>query len=188
MVKRVALILGLIFLFVTSFFNCYADNVINYRFLRNARYGVIVLDELREIQLKEGEYDSGTSPLEDENYIYVKLDKAKIVDLNGDDVLDALTILYISTGGSAAWVNLTGFMGTPAEPVRIEPFYIGDRVVVKELRSKKTASGNMSLVCLKMLTHGPKDPSCCPTKKETKCFNLISKQGKWFFEEKPKTE
>lgn len=151
-------------------------------YVLNGRYSIITPGEVRQVRLQDGEYDTGTNPLEDENYLYVKLDRAKFSDINGDGVVDAIVILYSSTGGSGSWANLTGFVSGAKDPSQIEPVFLGDRVVVNEIEVRRLPSGGVSLVCLKMLTHRPQDPSCCPSKKETRCFKLTGRDGRWVLE------
>ncbi|MCX7823539.1 MAG: hypothetical protein N2260_08900 [Syntrophobacterales bacterium] len=151
--------------------------VINEQVVANAGYDVIVLSDIQRVQLKNGVYDPGTNPLEDENYIYVELERVKFSDLNGDGMKDALVVLYASTGGSAGWINLTGLIAGGKEPIQIDPLFLGDRVLIKEIQIPAPRR-----VCLKILFHGPEDPSCCPTKRGTKCFDLVNREGKWILE------
>lgn len=185
MAKRIGLVwFFAVFLYCSLVYG--AGTTIDKRLVLNGIYKVIVLDEVRQIRLQNGEYDKGTIPFKDRNYLCVKLDQMKLSDINGDGVEDAVVILYSSRGGSGSWANLTGFVSGAKDFSQIEPVFLGDRVVVNRIQIRRLPSGGFSLVCLKMLTHGPEDPSCCPSKKETRCFKLTGRDGKWGLEDTKK--
>lgn len=150
--------------------------------VENAIYRVLTPDATYTVQLKNGEYDPGTSPFEDENYVHVWLFNVKLTDLNNDGTQDAVVVLYTNTGGSSSWGNLTALISGSAEPIQVEPVILSDREEVTGI-STRTSPDRSTVVCFDIRTHRPSDPLCCPTKRITRCFKLVEKKEKWFFQE-----
>jgi len=90
------------------------------------------------------------------------LDEEHVVfgDLDGDDVDDAIVVLVSSGGGSGIFYQLVavtlhnGIVETPAVKS------LGDRIKINQINIR---GGN---VTVDMITHGPDDPSCCPTERQ----------------------
>jgi hypothetical protein len=81
-------------------------------------------------------------------------------DLDGDGVDDAVVVLVSSGGGSGLFYNLVavrqrnGIVETPAVKS------LGDRIMINQINITNR------IVTVDMITHGPHDPSCCPTERQ----------------------
>jgi hypothetical protein len=81
-------------------------------------------------------------------------------DLDGDAVDDAVVVLVSSGGGSGIFYQLVavtqrnGIVETPAVKS------LGDRIMINQINITNR------IVTVDMITHGPDDPSCCPTERQ----------------------
>jgi hypothetical protein len=81
-------------------------------------------------------------------------------DLDGDGVDDAVVVLVSSGGGSGIFYQLVavrqrnGIVETPAVKS------LGDRIMINQINITNR------IVAVDMITHGPDDPSCCPTERQ----------------------
>jgi hypothetical protein len=81
-------------------------------------------------------------------------------DLDGDAVDDAVVVLVSSGGGSGIFYQLVavtqrnGMVETPAVKS------LGDRIMINQINITNR------IVTVDMITHGPDDPSCCPTERQ----------------------
>jgi hypothetical protein len=91
-------------------------------------------------------------------------------DLNGDNVDDAVTTIAFLYGGSGFSFNLYAVIATQKEPLVVGPVRLGGRVLIKSL---KIHSGK---IVVDMIAHGPNDPSCCPTQKQTLTYTVRNGQ------------
>jgi len=148
----------------------------------NAEYLIATSESVERIRFRNGEYQRGSSVFE-EGFLVAWLDDAKFADLNNDGFQDVVVIVVSNTGGSGGWISLSGLLGGGEKPVPIEPVFLGDRVVVREISIVHGSKGN-AYVCLDMLVHGSKDASCCPTRKTKRCFTLSKEKGRWTFRER----
>ena len=90
------------------------------------------------------------------------LDEEHVVfgDLDGDGVDDAIVVLVSSGGGSGIFYQLVavtqrnGIVETPAVKS------LGDRITINQINIANR------VVTVDMITHGPDDPSCCPTERQ----------------------
>jgi hypothetical protein len=90
------------------------------------------------------------------------LDEEHVVfgDLDGDGVDDAIVVLVSSGGGSGIFYQLVavkqrnGIVETPAVKS------LGDRITINRINITNR------IVAVDMITHGPDDPSCCPTERQ----------------------
>jgi len=160
----------------------WASVTINEQTILNAEYLIATLDGVERVFFRNGKYQRG-SDVFDDNFLVAELDNAKFADLNNDGFQDVVVIVQSNAGGSGGWISLSGLLGGGEKLVPIEPAFLGDRVVVKDFSISQGASGN-ARVCLRMLVHGPEDPSCCPTKKTKRCFMLSREKGRWVFRER----
>ncbi len=90
-------------------------------------------------------------------------------DLNGDGVADAAVILTANTGGSGAFVNLHAVLNEGGKPADAGLALLGDRVQVKTLAIHADTAGAL---VVDLMTHGPKDPLCCPTMEVVQTYKL----------------
>ncbi|HEY84515.1 MAG TPA: META domain-containing protein [Chloroflexi bacterium] len=91
-------------------------------------------------------------------------------DLTGDGVDDAVVFLAEASGGSGVFTYLAAVVDQDGQPVNVASVMVGDRTDINEL---KIENGE---VVAKILTHGPDDPMCCPTRNMIKKFALQGDQ------------
>ena len=91
-------------------------------------------------------------------------------DLTGDGVDDAVVFLAEASGGSGVFTYLAAVVDQDGQPVNVASVMAGDRTDINEL---KIENGE---VVAKILTHGPDDPMCCPTRNMIKKFALQGDQ------------
>jgi hypothetical protein len=87
-------------------------------------------------------------------------------DLDGDGVGDAAVLLVETSGGSGSFVYLAAVLNQNGEPLNQATMLLGDRAQVEEL----TIEGKQ--IRVKMLTHGPEDPLCCPSQESQGTYTL----------------
>ncbi len=87
-------------------------------------------------------------------------------DLDGDQIPEAAVVYIHNSGGTDYHYMLSILEATPQGPREIDCLHLGDRVQLQDVRIRK------GQVLLDMVSHGPKDPPCCPEKVETWGFVL----------------
>ncbi len=89
-------------------------------------------------------------------------------DLNGDGAADAAVILAESGGGSGTFFRLAAVLNAGGRPGEIVALTLGDRV---KINSVAIRGGEISVA---LITHGPKDPACCPSLATTQKYRLVA--------------
>jgi hypothetical protein len=139
--------------------------------VQNHSYRLAFAD--RTVQLTDGEYKSGDHP---DNFIDVGLVSYIIGDLNGDETDDAVVILYQRFMGSGTFYELTALVTGQGQIDQIQSILLGDRVVIEDLKIAESvitpATRRSKMVTLKIRTHAPEDPACCPSVRETRNYYL----------------
>jgi hypothetical protein len=87
-------------------------------------------------------------------------------DLDGDGVDDAAALLVESSGGSGSFVYLAVLRNREGKPANVATQLLGDRAQIQALAIAE------SRLRVKMVTHGPDDPMCCPTQEVEQIFEL----------------
>ncbi|MFN2241816.1 MAG: hypothetical protein ACK2U2_05975 [Anaerolineae bacterium] len=87
-------------------------------------------------------------------------------DLDGDGVEDAAVLLVESSGGSGSFVYLAAVLNRDGTPQNTATTLLGDRTQVEGLTIESGQIG------LKVLTHGPDDPMCCPSQESEETYVL----------------
>ena len=87
-------------------------------------------------------------------------------DLDGDGLDDAAVLLVENSGGSGVFVYLAAVLNQRGKPENVATTLLGDRAQVEELTVE---SGQIKL---KMLTHSPGDPMCCPSEEAQATYSL----------------
>lgn len=115
------------------------------------------------VKLKHGKYikKDPNDPL------FVNIMKVAFGHLSNDKSKDAAVIYGYNTGGSGVFVVLCAVINDQGQPQNIGLIDLGDRPRIKSLRIK---SGK---IFVNMVTHGPNDPSCCPTVKKIATYTLV---------------
>lgn len=134
------------------------------KLVRNFEY---TLDIGSKYKLEDGHFEQGQSI---ENFVNIRLDSSAFGDLNDDGLLDAAVILVANYGGSGFFYELTALINDGAAFHQTNSLELGDRVKIEKLRI------DQGKIIINMLTHGPNDPSCCPSKKAVLFFKLRNGQ------------
>jgi heat shock protein HslJ len=87
-------------------------------------------------------------------------------DLNDDGNEDATAVLVSMFGGSGSFYYVEAVLNENGEPDDTASVFLGDRL---KLESITIEDGTITV---KMVTHGPDDPMCCPTQEATKAYRL----------------
>jgi hypothetical protein len=88
-------------------------------------------------------------------------------DLDGDGVYDAAVLLVENSGGSGSFVYLAAVLNQNGKAVNEATTLLGDRAQVEELAIDE------GKIDVKMLTHGPEDPMCCPSQESSETYTLV---------------
>ena len=88
-------------------------------------------------------------------------------DLDGDGVDDAAVLLVENSGGSGSFVYLAAVLNSNGSPVNMATTLLGDRAQVEEQTIEE------GRIKVKMLTHGPEDPMCCPSQESSETYTLV---------------
>lgn len=87
-------------------------------------------------------------------------------DLDGDGLLDAVTLLARSTGGSGVWTYLAVALDGGGFVARTAVAELGQRVQVRGVEARE------GVVEVDLVAHGPEEPMCCPTRMVRATFAL----------------
>jgi heat shock protein HslJ len=123
--------------------------------LRNAEYRSEWTED-GVAQLVNGEY---RKPIMEGSAteIVIRIASMAFGDLNGDGVKDAVVVLVTNPGGSGTFYDLVAVLNRDGEPEHVATVSLGDRAKIQAL---SVESGQ---IVVRMITHGPNDPMCCPT-------------------------
>lgn len=117
-----------------------------------------------DITLQDGQWKQ-TYPNAASGVLVQYLDSAS-GDLNGDGLPDAAVLLVINTGGSGQFIHLAAVTNEGGTPVHKATTVLGDRVKVETLAVQD------GQIVLKLVTHGPQDPLCCPSQPAQAAYRL----------------
>jgi uncharacterized membrane protein/heat shock protein HslJ len=118
------------------------------------------------VKLSNGTYKGEIVPGSASELIVMLSERVAFGDLNGDGTDDAAVVLITSPGGSGTFRHLGIVINEKGSPQHVASQLLGDRVKVKSLSVR---SGE---IAVQMMTHGPRDPMCCPTLLETRNYGL----------------
>ena len=130
--------------------------------MATARYAGYPMDHLGAgtIQLAGGAYHDSAAGLD------VKLIASAKGDVDGDGRPDAAVVLASQTGGTGTFIDLFALLDRQDGAYARGPVSLGDRVKVDSIRVSDRA------IHLHLLTQGPDDPLCCPTRRVVETFVL----------------
>ncbi len=129
--------------------------------LRNASYHAEYVEQGR-VSLHDGRYENdGETPVR-----ITLLDRTAFGDLDGDGAIDAAVLLACETGGSGVFVQLAPVFNRQGRPLNPGTTFLGDRVKIERLRIED------GQVVVDLVTQGPDDPMCCPTRREARSYRL----------------
>jgi hypothetical protein len=87
-------------------------------------------------------------------------------DLDGDGVDDAIVVLVSSGGGSGTFYQLVSVRQRNGIVETLAAKRLGDRIRINQINITNR------VVAVDMITHGPDDPSCCPTERQVLKLNV----------------
>jgi uncharacterized membrane protein/heat shock protein HslJ len=118
------------------------------------------------VKLSNGTYRGKIVPDSASELIVMLSDQFAFGDLNGDGADEAAVVLITDPGGSGTFRHLGVVINEKGSPQHVASQLLGDRVKVKSL---SMSSGE---IVVRMMTHGPNDPMCCPTFQVTRNYLL----------------
>ncbi|MFN2637070.1 MAG: hypothetical protein ABR585_08595 [Gemmatimonadaceae bacterium] len=124
----------------------------------------------RNVRLHSGEW-SDTLPGRATRELYITPGTAR-GDLTGDDLADAVVVLFTDPGASGKFIDLVpvvaggGRGGSPLTAKVGKPSTLGDRVVAESLWI------DHQRLFLRLLNQAEDDPLCCPTQLEQRTYRL----------------
>jgi Tol biopolymer transport system component len=133
--------------------------------LKNAEYQVEFTTS-GKAKLTDGTYQEQATPGSATQTTIKLSDAVVFADLNGDGVADAVVILITDPGGSGIFYHLAVVLNRNGTPQHVASLLLGDRIQIKEMMF---AGGE---IVLNMITHGPRDPMCCPTLAVTRRYKF----------------
>jgi hypothetical protein len=116
------------------------------------------------VRLQDGEYRAPAAPGSASEIVVALTEHLAVGELNGETA--AAVIVYSSGGGSGTFYELHVMVERDGQPYDVAWTQLGDRVQVNSL----AIEGNEIVV--DMVTHGPDDPMCCPTKQVVQTYAL----------------
>jgi len=124
--------------------------------VRNSKYQLGLLDQIRTVQLTDGHYQEGTQG--DEDYLSVSVtDFIARGDLNGDGENEAVAIVTEHYGNSGTFVFLVVYQYLDDEPVFTTSMFIDDQPLFNELAIEDGE------IFVDVAVHDTDDPTCCPS-------------------------
>jgi len=133
--------------------------------VRNSEYQLGFLDQVRMVQLTDGQYQEGEPGSVD--YISVNVtDFIARGDLNGDGEDEAVAIIAENYGGSGTFVFLAVYQYLNEEAVFLTSIFLDDRPIINHL---EVEDGE---VIVDAIVHNRDDPMCCPTLATTRSYFL----------------
>jgi hypothetical protein len=120
-------------------------------------------DQGEWVQLKHGEF-TRRNP---DNPLFVSIVKIALGRLSNHQDRDAAVIYGYNTGGTGFFTMLCAVINEKGKPKNSALIDLEDRIKINSLRIQ---SGK---IIVDMVTHGPKDPACCPTVRKIATYNLV---------------
>lgn len=133
--------------------------------VRNSKYQLGFLDQIRLVQLTDGQYQEGAAGSTD--YISVSVtDFIARGDLNADGENEAVAIVAENYGGSGTFVFLVVYQYLNDEAVFLTSIFLDDRPLINHL---DVENGE---IFVDVVVHDKDDPMCCPTLATTRHYLL----------------
>lgn len=120
----------------------------------------------RKVTLVNGKFEASAGAGAMQKLTATLTEPIAIGDLNGDGAADAAVVLATNTGGTGIFKSLHAVLNQAGQPAEAAAIPLGDRVQIKSLTIQSGA------ILVDMLTHGPKDPLCCPTVEVVQTYTL----------------
>ena len=133
--------------------------------VRNSEYQLGFFDQIRTVQLTDGQYQEGAPGGKD--YISVSVtDFIVRGDLNGDGENEAVAIIAENYGGSGTFVFLAVYQFVDDETVFLTSIFLDDRPLINHLAVENGE------IFIDVAVHDKDDPMCCPTSDTTRRYLL----------------
>jgi len=133
--------------------------------LRNSEYQLGLLDQIKNVQLKDGRYQEGTPGRED--YISVSVtDFIAWGDLDGDEVDETVAVVAENYGGIETFVFLAVYQAQDGELGFLTSTFLDDRPLVNSLSVQDRE------IFVDAIIHDFDDAMCCPTLPTTRHYAL----------------
>ena len=124
--------------------------------VRNSEYQLGFLDQVRMVQLTDGQYQDGEPGSVD--YLSVNVtDFIARGDLNGDGENEAVAIIAENYGGSGTFVFLAVYQYLNDEAAFLTSIFLDDRPIINHLGVEDGE------IFVDAIVHERDDPMCCPT-------------------------
>jgi hypothetical protein len=133
--------------------------------LKNAKYqGIGLYPE--GVKLTEGRFEGYLAASGSSRSSVVFVEPCAFWDLDGDGLEDAAVLLAENSGGGGIFVYLAAVLNQNGKPVNVATTRLGDPAQIEELAIE---GGQISV---RMLTHSPGDPVCCPSEETQVSYAL----------------
>jgi hypothetical protein len=133
--------------------------------VRNSQYQLGFSDQIRTVQLKDGQYQEGS--LNDTDYLSVSVtDFIARGDLNGDGENEAVAIVAENYGGSGTFVFLVVYQYLNEKAAFLTSIFLDDRPLINHLAVENGE------IFIDVVVHDKEDPMCCPTYATTRRYLL----------------
>jgi len=133
--------------------------------IRNAEYQLGFLDQIRTVQLKDGQYEEGAPGGTD----FVSVSVTNFIargDLNGDGDNEAVAVVSENYGGSGTFVFLAVYQYVNDQAVFLTSIFLDDRPLINDLAVEDGE------IFVNAVIHNPDDPMCCPTLETSRHYLL----------------
>jgi hypothetical protein len=129
---------------------------ISHEQVRNSEYQLGFLDQIRRVQLMDGNFEEGSPG--DTNFVSVSVtDFIARGDLNADGEDEAVAIVAENYGGSGTFVFLAVYQYVNEGAVFLTSIFLDDRPLIHSLGVENDE------IFVDAVIHGVDDPMCCPT-------------------------
>jgi hypothetical protein len=133
--------------------------------VRNAEYQLGYSDQIRTVQLTDGQFQEGS--LSGTDYVSVSMTDFIVPgDLTGDGENEAVAIVAENFGGSGTFVFLAVYAYQNDEAVFLTSIFLDDRPLINHLAVED------GQIFVDVIIHDRDDPMCCPTLRTTRNYLL----------------
>lgn len=133
--------------------------------VRNSEYQLGLSDQIRTVQLTDGQYQKGS--LSDPEYVSVSVTDFIVPgDLTGDGENEAVAVVAENYGGSGTFVFLAVYQFINDESVFLTSAFLDDRPLINHLAVEN------SEIFVDVVVHDRNDPMCCPRLVTTRRYLL----------------
>jgi hypothetical protein len=163
MIRLVALLASLLMVGLVYPVNA-ADLTVNQ--LNNSKYLIPSWenpDQGEWVHVKNGDF-TRKNP---DNPLFVRVVEIALGSLSPKPTKDGAVIYGYNTGGSGTFMMLAVMVNDRGHPKHIARADLGDRVKINSLSIRG------GKIVIDMITHGPKDPACCPTVRKIATYRLV---------------